>query len=106
MGVGPFGEHFTGLLYSRGGAMPADVRNMFDRLERLRVEGAKVSKADVAAFRALTAEHVSRQAHRVIAQLHERARIDGQAETLTRDRRRRLGEAAGTAGVDRCGVGS
>jgi len=66
-----------------GGPMPPDIRDAFERLEQLRAEGAGVSDAEVAAFRALTAEQVSRQAERVMAQVDERARIDGHAETLS-----------------------
>jgi hypothetical protein len=63
--------------------MPPDVRGAFERLARLGVEAAKVPDAEVAAFRALTDWQVSRQADRVMAELDERFRIEGHAETLS-----------------------
>jgi hypothetical protein len=65
----------------QGGPMPPDIRDAFERLAQLRAECATLSEAQVAAFRAVTAEQVSRQAERVMTELDERFRIDGHAET-------------------------
>jgi hypothetical protein len=67
----------------RGGPMPPDIRDAFERLAQLRAEGASISDAELAAFRAVTTERVSRQAERVMSELDERFRIDGHAETLS-----------------------
>jgi hypothetical protein len=63
--------------------MPPDVRVAFDRLKQLQAEAAQVSNAEAERFRAFAAEDVSREAPRVMAELEERARINGYAEALT-----------------------
>jgi hypothetical protein len=65
------------------GPMPPDVCDAFERLEHLRAKAAEVLDAEVAAFRSLTDEQVVREADRVMADLDERRRIEGHAETLS-----------------------
>jgi hypothetical protein len=67
----------------QSGPMPPDVRDAFERLANLRAEAAEVSDAEVAAFRSLTEAQVERQADRGMAELDERRRIEGHAETLS-----------------------